>query len=403
MDAEDSASDRPHSSRRSRRESPSPKHEAAPGGGGQRERERERERERTSSRRSRSKRSLRSSTEERKKHTTTSRSREKQQPEDSDEPKSTHGTSAPGKSESSRYHKKRSRHRSKTVDDFLETPVTRVLREMPDDILDTPAPNTYGSQYAYYVDGDTEQYGIQKGRDCVYVEHYDGFSSVPRCAALAENGGHSDTRWFDLSTATALDVAIAVQKLWLPLADFCHGLLAGLAMMQAIVVDRLLGSSPEEAINFVLFYCHFSLIFTTTFFLLTSLCLVSIFDRLDLARGDWPYLVDLLSVRPQIPWLLIPIYAGGLILALAAAKGDDFLHLSQYNISNDTVLKETDVDLLHSWHVLNSLRCACVVVGWLLISVSHPPDLLLNLLVEMLPHQNTDGKAKTKGNQSNSH
>lgn len=62
-------------------------------------------------------------------------------------------------------------------------------------------------------------------------------------------------------------------------------------------------------------------------------------NRLDLARGDWPYLMDLLSVRPRIPWLLIPVYVGGLILALAAAKGDDWIHLSQYNNSNFTILK----------------------------------------------------------------
>lgn len=33
----------------------------------------------------------------------------------------------------------------------METPVTRVLREVPDDILDTPRPNIYGAQqHAYY-------------------------------------------------------------------------------------------------------------------------------------------------------------------------------------------------------------------------------------------------------------
>lgn len=49
--------------------------------------------------------------------------------------------------------------------------------------------------------------------------------------------------------------------------------------------------------------------------------------------------MDLLSVRPQIPWLLIPIYVGGLLLALSAAKGDDWIHLSQYSGSNFTIVK----------------------------------------------------------------
>lgn len=40
-----------------------------------------------------------------------------------------------------------------------------------------------------------------------------------------------------------------------------------------------MGLSLEETANFVSFYSNFSLIFTTTFFLLASVCLVSIFDR----------------------------------------------------------------------------------------------------------------------------
>lgn len=311
MDAEDSASDRPHSKRHSRRESPSSNLE---------ERGHMTDTERSSSKR-KSKRSRERSLEERRRHTPSRRI--KSQSDDQDTRSAYGSASAPKKSERSRHQKRKSRSRDVRSDEFVETPVTRVLRDVPDDILDTPLTNLYGTHLSTSLgDADNENYRVQKGRDCVYVEHYDGFSSVPRHSALADGGGDSGKKWFDLSTATALDVAIAVQRTWIPLTDFCHGLLAGIALMQVILVDRLFGSSPEETLLFISFYSNFSLIFTTTFFLLASVCLVSIFDRLDLARGDWPYLVDLLSVRPRIPWMLIPIYIGGLILALAAAKGD---------------------------------------------------------------------------------
>lgn len=58
-----------------------------------------------------------------------------------------------GKGEHSRHHKKRSRSRDGKYDEYVETPVTRVLREVPDDILDTPRPSVYGAQqHAYYGD-----------------------------------------------------------------------------------------------------------------------------------------------------------------------------------------------------------------------------------------------------------
>ncbi|XP_034238031.1 uncharacterized protein LOC117643306 [Thrips palmi] len=393
MDADDSESGR--EPRHSHRESPTRSARSASGADGADLRGSASERH--SSKR-RSKRSRDRGLEERRKQTQSRRS--KSHHEEMHDSRSSAGA---GRGEHSRHHKKRSRSRDAKYDEYMETPVTRVLREVPDDILDTPRPNVYGAQqHAYYGDGDSEHYRIQKGRDCVYVEHYDGFSSIPRHSAFTGHGSDLDKRWFDLNTASSLDVAIAVQKVWIPLTDFCHGLLAGVALMQAIIVDRLIGFSPEETAHFVSFYSNFSLIFTTIFLLLASVCLVSIFDRLDLARGDWPYLMDLFSVRPRIPWLLIPVYICGLILALAAAKGDDWIHLSQYNHSNFTLLKG-DLDMLSSWHILNSLRCACVVVGWLLISVSHPPDLLLNLLVDMLSHQNAETKPKIEAGQSASH
>lgn len=46
-----------------------------------------------------------------------------------------------------------------------------------------------------------------------------------------------------MSTATALDIAIHTQKVWVLLADFCHGLLAGMALMQAMLVGFNLFSS----------------------------------------------------------------------------------------------------------------------------------------------------------------
>lgn len=387
MDGDDSASDRAHSHHRSQREPSASK--SNPDEPGRRARASGRS---ISSKRSRSKRSRERSAD--KGRNQTANSEPKMSVENIQESKIAHGVS-PGKSDHSRHKRRKHRARYGNKEEFIETPVTRVLQEVPDDILDVPHSTlSRDQQFTYFGDGDTDHYRVQKGRDCVYVEHYGGFSSIPRHTTLTEQEDNLSGGWFGLSSASSLDIAVSIQKSWIQLADFSHGLLAGLALMQIIVVDRLFGSSSEELLQFISLYSTFSLIFSTTFFLLASICLVSVFDRFDLARGEWPYLVDILSVRPKLPWLLIPIYVGGLILALAAAKGDDFIHLSQFHNANMTKQK-VELDTLSSWHVLNSMRCACVIVGWLIISMNHPPDLLLHLLTDIL-YQNSDTIQTTK-------
>lgn len=52
----------------------------------------------------------------------------------------------------SRHGKRRSRGRDETTDLFIETPVTRVLQEVPDDIQDTPR-NKLSRELQYFCHG----------------------------------------------------------------------------------------------------------------------------------------------------------------------------------------------------------------------------------------------------------
>ena len=61
-------------------------------------------------------------------------------------------------------------------------------------------------------------------------------------------------------------------------------------------------------------------------------------------------------------------------------------------------ITHAELEMLSSWYVLNSLRCACVILGWLLISANKPPDLLLSLLKGMMSHVNVDTKNKSEAN-----
>lgn len=71
-----------------------------------------------------------------------------------------------------------------------------------------------------------------------------------------------------------LDLAVIVQKVWLPFTVLCHGLLAGLALTHIIVTQSTL--MDEEFINQ---YKKYSEAYSSLFFFLCAVCTVSVFDR----------------------------------------------------------------------------------------------------------------------------
>lgn len=71
-----------------------------------------------------------------------------------------------------------------------------------------------------------------------------------------------------------LDLAILLQRIWIPCTVLCHGLLAGLALTHIIVTQS--NWMDEEFINE---YKKYSEAYSSLFFFLCVICCVSVFDR----------------------------------------------------------------------------------------------------------------------------
>lgn len=75
----------------------------------------------------------------------------------------------------------------------------------------------------------------------------------------------------------AVNLSCAFQRSWILLTNICHGVLAGLALAHILFVVTV---APKDLIiNSVKSFTSSTEIYTNTFYCLSILCLVSIFDR----------------------------------------------------------------------------------------------------------------------------
>lgn len=75
----------------------------------------------------------------------------------------------------------------------------------------------------------------------------------------------------------AANMSCVVQRVWILLANICHGLLAGLALAHILFIVT---TTPKDLLNSSMKqYLSSAEIYTNTFYCLAILCLVSILDR----------------------------------------------------------------------------------------------------------------------------
>ncbi|RZF41449.1 hypothetical protein LSTR_LSTR000163 [Laodelphax striatellus] len=97
----------------------------------------------------------------------------------------------------------------------------------------------------------------------------------------------------------------------------------------------------------------------------------------DLAHLDLTHCTDTMFNRQG--WFLLIIYLLTLLLNLWSAELDDMLMLyTQYKIFKDD--RGELYNKLSQWHTLNVCRCIFAMLGWLVISITEPEDLLLQHL-----------------------
>ena len=137
-----------------------------------------------------------------------------------------------------------------------------------------------------------------------------------------------------------------------------------------------------DQLKFVELYSPLSQPLHLVFYLLTTICTVSIMDRYDVAQFDFRQLQMMLTFRSG--GIAVAIYIITLIITLVSTRYDDKLSL---HMVNETIYEDLDQDVLASeisiWKALNLCRSIGVILGWFLISMRPNTDLLYKHLKKL--------------------
>ncbi|XP_017081191.1 uncharacterized protein LOC108114635 [Drosophila eugracilis] len=257
-------------------------------------------------------------------------------------------------------------------------------------------------------------------------------------------GSYGDTRClldgdFSRNGITSnIQLACVVQRIWLLISNICHGLLAGLALAHLLFVlssppmdwakvingmslagetmsstaqpptastsastpsgidintsDRgteSSGSSSSSAsLALISDYAGFAEIYLNTFYCLAIICLVSVFDRMDICRWSFSNASELISFR----WLIITmIYVATIILTICSDSIDEKLYLFNNNANITLTQQEMLSNSVQSvWSSLSVTRSIAAISGWIMIGLTPQEDMLYEHLVDLTKYQLTN-------------
>lgn len=87
---------------------------------------------------------------------------------------------------------------------------------------------------------------------------------------------YNDKNGFRIWDYQPIQVAGVYHKKWISFSTFCHGLLGGLAFAHFMFMNRNYWPTHGEYVKFIANYNSF---YTCTFYLLTVICIISVFDK----------------------------------------------------------------------------------------------------------------------------
>ncbi|KAG5870651.1 hypothetical protein JTB14_010569 [Gonioctena quinquepunctata] len=270
-----------------------------------------------------------------------------------------------------RKHKKR-----EDAEYDLRTEIAVALEELQDDVFENSPELMAGAK------SDKMKNKSPRKSDKVYVQKKNRFevSSKPpnhylnRQGAqdIAEEGKFAGNR----SSVYPLEIAIIFQRWWMRLSTLCHGLLGGLALGHWLY---LMCNIHQQDRNFLLHYAHYSDIYVGLFFALCLLCIVSVFDRIDIAHLEKNFTKELWKQKRSS--FVVVIYASCLIVHLSTANYDDKLALMSYRRKiNDTLLTNMTRSELKTWNHLSLWRALLAFTAWIFVGLGPPDDMLYHHL-----------------------
>lgn len=173
------------------------------------------------------------------------------------------------------------------------------------------------------------------------------------------------TKYF--SKYTQLQIARGYNNKFKPFTLFSHGLLAGFC-----IAHKLFIVDAENTKNYVKIISDANLVYTCTFSLLLTFCIVGVLDGYDLAHLDIYHYIDLFLRRKRV--FIVPLYLILLLIHLIGAGTDEKLNLAAIN--NDfRIITNSDVK---SWETYCYNRMVLACINWAFI-ILMPYDELLTL------------------------
>ncbi|XP_039486994.1 uncharacterized protein LOC120448853 isoform X1 [Drosophila santomea] len=234
-----------------------------------------------------------------------------------------------------------------------------------------------------------------------------------------------------------IQLACVVQRIWLLISNICHGLLAGLALAHLLFVlsshpmdwakvingmslagetvsstaqppaastplgmdldsgdrgtqsgESSSSSAAASGLALISDYAGFAEIYLNTFYCLAIICLVSVFDRMDICRWSFSNASELISFR----WLIITmIYVATIILTICSDSIDEKLYLFNNNANITLTQQEMLSNSVQSvWSSLSVTRSIAAISGWIMIGLTPQEDMLYEHLVDLTKYQLTN-------------
>ncbi|XP_059608888.1 transmembrane protein 237 [Phlebotomus argentipes] len=250
--------------------------------------------------------------------------------------------------------------------------ITAVLDELGNDVIRQRSADIYNPFTPVVSPTDGPPTRIDK----MFIQTTSGYRSVD--SNFYKSALDTDPEagaWTPLTNG--LYLACALQHLWHLVSNICHGLLGGLAMGHLIFV---FSTAPHDWSKASLSqYETFAEVFFSIFYFLAILCVVSVFDRMDLAQISLSNASKTISFRWMV--VILPIYLVTVILSLSADSLNDRFYFINYNLTTIQV-NNPESRIISIWNTLSVAKSVGAIVGWILVALS-PVDLLYSRLAEM--------------------
>nr|CAH7751614.1 unnamed protein product [Callosobruchus chinensis] len=181
-------------------------------------------------------------------------------------------------------------HKRKEEDE-LKNDVAVALDELQDDVFE------HDHDQELSTKADRIRRSPRK-TDKLFVQKKNKFEVITKPNLYPGRNGDVEGDKFGKRTSTyPVEIALTFQNYWMRLSTLCHGLLGGLALGHWLY---LVCNVHQQDYEFLLHYAYYSDTYVGLFFALTVLCLVSMYDRIDIVRLNKDYVRDLWKQREAL-------------------------------------------------------------------------------------------------------